>query len=204
MHFNEGARNRRKLCDRRGKKKEDLRGRPCLRHENVKLYTLFKTEDPERFILVFEVNANRAMFDQGSNPMPWSLLRHAMPPSNVFMWPGKQGEYGNEIHEDGSGITDEPSAMGPSAPDESESKSRKPGDDICVYAICPGQWYHARANDKMAAKSGRGSRIFCPFRALGFVSNHVPLVTQTLGPETFVVTAVGSAFHLYNVSELAK
>ena len=24
-----------------------MRGRPCLRQENVKLYTLFKTEDPE-------------------------------------------------------------------------------------------------------------------------------------------------------------
>ena len=30
-----------------GRKGEDLRGRPCLRHENLKLYTLFKTEDPE-------------------------------------------------------------------------------------------------------------------------------------------------------------
>ena len=36
-----------KNCDRRGRKEEDLKERPCLRHENVKLYTLFKTEDPE-------------------------------------------------------------------------------------------------------------------------------------------------------------
>ena len=37
-HSNEGARNERKLCDRKGKNK----------HENVKLYTsLFKTSDPE-------------------------------------------------------------------------------------------------------------------------------------------------------------
>ena len=45
-HFNEGARNQRKLCDERGRK-GDLQGRPCLRHENLKMYTLFKTEDPE-------------------------------------------------------------------------------------------------------------------------------------------------------------
>ena len=24
-----------------------MQGRPCLRHENLKMYTLFKTEDPE-------------------------------------------------------------------------------------------------------------------------------------------------------------
>ena len=42
MHFNEGTHNQWKLCDRKGKK-EDLPGRLCLRHENVKLYTLFKT-----------------------------------------------------------------------------------------------------------------------------------------------------------------
>ena len=47
MHSNEGARNQRKLCDRRGRKGEDLHRRPCLRHENVQLYTLFKTEDPQ-------------------------------------------------------------------------------------------------------------------------------------------------------------
>ena len=47
MHFNKGAWNQWKLCDWRGRKGEDLQGRPCLRHKNVKLYTLFKTEDPE-------------------------------------------------------------------------------------------------------------------------------------------------------------
>lgn len=44
-----------------------------------------------------------------------------------------------------------------------------------------------------------GSQLFCPFRALGFVANHVPLTLQTQGTETLVTTAVGSAFHVYNV-----
>ena len=46
-----------------------------------------------------------------------------------------------------------------------------------------------------------GSQLFCPFRALGFVANHVPLTTQTQGTETLVTTAVGSAFHVYNVGQ---
>ena len=50
---------------------------------------------------------------------------------------------------------------------------------------------------KMAA----GSQLFRPFRALGFVANHVPLTTQTQGTESLVTTAVGSAFHVYNVRE---
>ena len=46
-----------------------------------------------------------------------------------------------------------------------------------------------------------GSQLFCPFRALGFVANHVPLTLQTQGTETLVTTAVGSAFHVYNVGQ---
>ena len=45
-----------------------------------------------------------------------------------------------------------------------------------------------------------GSQLFSPFRALGFVANHVPLTLQTQGTETLVTTAVGSAFHVYSVS----
>ena len=51
---------------------------------------------------------------------------------------------------------------------------------------------------KMAA-AAVGSQLFSPFRALGFVANHVPLTLQTQGMETLVTTAVGSAFHVYNV-----
>ena len=49
-----------------------------------------------------------------------------------------------------------------------------------------------------------GSQIFNPYRAIGICSNHVPLVAQSLGSDTFVVTAVGKAFHVYLVGERAK
>ena len=51
----------------------------------------------------------------------------------------------------------------------------------------------------MAAHAG--SQLFVPFRALGFVANHVPLAIQSQGTENVVATAVGNAFHVYNVSE---
>ena len=46
------------------------------------------------------------------------------------------------------------------------------------------------------------SKIFCGFRALGFTSNHVPLVTRyhKRHKDNYVVTCVGQAFHVYNVS----
>ena len=51
------------------------------------------------------------------------------------------------------------------------------------------------------AATRAGSQLFCPFRALGFVANHVPLTLQTQGTESLVTTAVGSAFHVYNVGQ---
>lgn len=56
---------------------------------------------------------------------------------------------------------------------------------------------------KMAVATGlniTGSQLFSPFRALGYVSNGVPLALQALGSEHFVATVVGRSFHLYNVS----
>ena len=53
----------------------------------------------------------------------------------------------------------------------------------------------------MALESARGkSRVLSPFRAVGFISNHVALSIQIRGTEHFVTTAVGKAFHIYNVS----
>ena len=49
----------------------------------------------------------------------------------------------------------------------------------------------------MAASS---SQIFCPYRAIGFFSNHVTLVCQSQGPDSVVVTSVGKSFHVYKVS----
>ncbi|XP_012945406.1 WD repeat-containing protein 36 isoform X2 [Aplysia californica] len=48
------------------------------------------------------------------------------------------------------------------------------------------------------------SKIFSGFRALGFVSNHVPLVTRyhKRHKDNYVITCVGQAFHVYNVNKL--
>ena len=64
-------------------------------------------------------------------------------------------------------------------------------------AVRSNQRFFARGKSNMAA--GVGSQLFCPFRALGFVANHVPLTVQAQGTENLVTTAVGSAFHVYNV-----
>lgn len=48
------------------------------------------------------------------------------------------------------------------------------------------------------------SKIFAGFRALGFVSNHVPLSVRhhQKHKENYVVTCVGKSFHTYNCSKL--
>lgn len=49
-----------------------------------------------------------------------------------------------------------------------------------------------------------GSKIFTGYRALGFVSDHVPLATRYNKrlKENYVITSVGNAFHTYNCSKL--
>ena len=49
------------------------------------------------------------------------------------------------------------------------------------------------------ATAGASSQVFCPYRAVGFCCNHVPLATTCRGPDQFVVTAVGKSFHQYRV-----
>lgn len=46
------------------------------------------------------------------------------------------------------------------------------------------------------------SKIFTGYRALGYVSNHVPLAIryQEKTKEHYVITSVGKSFHTYNVS----
>ncbi|KAL4237143.1 WD repeat-containing protein 36 [Mactra antiquata] len=48
------------------------------------------------------------------------------------------------------------------------------------------------------------SKIFTGFRALGFVSNHVPLAVRyhQKHNENYIVTCVGKSFHTYNCSKL--
>ena len=47
-----------------------------------------------------------------------------------------------------------------------------------------------------------GSKVFKGYRALGFVSNHVPLCLRhhQKHNEIYVVTCIGKSFHTYNVS----
>ena len=44
-----------------------------------------------------------------------------------------------------------------------------------------------------------GSKVFAAFRALGIVSNDVPICIQTSHSNYFVTSAIGRAFHVYNV-----
>ncbi|KAL7126155.1 hypothetical protein ABFS83_14G166500 [Erythranthe nasuta] len=44
--------------------------------------------------------------------------------------------------------------------------------------------------------------IFEPFRAIGYITTHVPFSVQRLGTETFVTVSVGKAFQVYNCAKL--
>ncbi|CAA0817996.1 transducin family protein / WD-40 repeat family protein [Striga hermonthica] len=44
--------------------------------------------------------------------------------------------------------------------------------------------------------------IFEPFRAIGYITSHVPFSIQRLGTETFVTVSVGKAFQVYNCGKL--
>lgn len=43
------------------------------------------------------------------------------------------------------------------------------------------------------------AELFQPYRAAGLVASHVPLAVQTRGSDHFVTSALGAAFHVYNV-----
>lgn len=49
-------------------------------------------------------------------------------------------------------------------------------------------------------KDTSSGRLFEPFRAIGFVCNHVPASVVAKGTAHFLTTAVGDAYHVYNVS----
>ncbi|XP_065834834.1 WD repeat-containing protein 36-like isoform X2 [Oscarella lobularis] len=46
------------------------------------------------------------------------------------------------------------------------------------------------------------SQLFAPYRALGFVSSHVPAVLHSAGADSFITTAIGRTFHYYNCAKL--
>jgi len=43
------------------------------------------------------------------------------------------------------------------------------------------------------------SQIFAPYRAIGYVANHVPLDLVSRRTVHLAVTSVGKSFHIYNV-----
>ena len=53
-------------------------------------------------------------------------------------------------------------------------------------------------------KSEESSRLFCGHRALGFVSNSVPLVSRYVKKrrENLIATSVGKSFHTYGGAKL--
>jgi hypothetical protein len=57
---------------------------------------------------------------------------------------------------------------------------------------------------KMTSASSESSRLFCGHRALGYVSNHVPLVSRyiTKRRENLIATSVGKSFHTYGGAKL--
>ncbi len=44
--------------------------------------------------------------------------------------------------------------------------------------------------------------LFEPYRALGFVSSHIPFWLQPKGSRHFVTTVVGDAYHIYDCAHL--
>jgi hypothetical protein len=50
--------------------------------------------------------------------------------------------------------------------------------------------------------TGQSSNVFQAHRAIGYVCNEVPLALQTRGQDNFITTAVGSAYHVYNVGNI--
>ncbi|ORX58325.1 WD40 repeat-like protein [Hesseltinella vesiculosa] len=58
-----------------------------------------------------------------------------------------------------------------------------------------------RRIDKQSTRSNR-SRIFQPFRALGYITNDTPFVVESRGQEYFLTTSVGHNFQTYNLSKM--
>ena len=51
--------------------------------------------------------------------------------------------------------------------------------------------------------SGAEMALFCPFRALGYITAPVPFAVQRRGRETFVTVSVGKAWQCYNCAKLS-
>ena len=73
-NYFKGAQNQQKLCDWRERKGEDLRWRPCLGHENVKLYTPCKMDNPENDTMMGGTSPHRKY-------SVWSTSSPTLPPT---------------------------------------------------------------------------------------------------------------------------
>ena len=74
---------------------------------------------------------------------------------------------------------------------------------ICLSGARRLAGVRSEGNESSVNMPSGSSRIFTGFRALGFVSNHVPLAVRynKKHKENYVVTCVGNAFHTYNVGK---
>ncbi|KAI9497520.1 Utp21 specific WD40 associated putative domain-containing protein [Zychaea mexicana] len=52
------------------------------------------------------------------------------------------------------------------------------------------------------SRSPARSRVFQPFRALGYITNDVPFVIETRGQDFFMTTSVGHNFQTYNLAKM--
>jgi U3 small nucleolar RNA-associated protein 21 len=48
----------------------------------------------------------------------------------------------------------------------------------------------------------KASKVFAPYRILGYVTNQVPFSLQARGTNYFLTTSIGKAFHIYDVEKL--
>ncbi|KAL0092025.1 Utp21 specific WD40 associated putative domain-containing protein [Phycomyces blakesleeanus] len=60
---------------------------------------------------------------------------------------------------------------------------------------------HKKQRVEKAIKPLR-SRIFQPFRAIGYITNDIPFVIETRGQDYFLTTSVGNNFQTYNVAKM--
>ncbi|KAK9243212.1 Utp21 specific WD40 associated putative domain-containing protein [Lipomyces tetrasporus] len=72
--------------------------------------------------------------------------------------------------------------------DGDTSKRRKVGSDLVEH--------------KSQSTSRHPSRIFSPFRSLGYVTNEVPFSVSTLGQTFIITTVVGNSFQIYDAGTL--
>lgn len=57
-----------------------------------------------------------------------------------------------------------------------------------------------RRVDNEKKKTVNHSKIYQPFRAIGYVTNEIPYVINNHGQEYFLTSCVGNSFQTYNVS----